>query len=176
MPRRDPDQRSPATGGRVSLRRALPAGGQGDLVGFVVAAGAEELVVRDRHGIDHTVPWRDVAVLRPIGVARGRDPLRTPVAELDRLAAAAGATGRAFVARLSDLLDGAPPAPLAPWADPPPVPASLAGEWVTTATVDDVVELAWWASRHDARSIQVRAATGAAADRLAALGFTEVTA
>ncbi len=174
MPGRDPEQRYPEPGSRVSLRRVLASGGEGDLVGFVVSADAGALILRDRRGHDHSVAWSDLRALRRVGVARGRDPLRTPVAELDLLAANAGVVGRAFVIRLSDLLESAPVVPLGRWSDPPPVPASLAGEWVTAGAGADVLALARWAAHHDARSLQLRVTDPATAASLEALGFTGV--
>lgn len=176
MPRRHSEPRHVGVGRRVSLRRVLADGGQGDLVGFVVAAAADGLTVRDRRGVDHVVAWPDLLALRPVGVARGRDPLRTPRAELDRLAASAGMSGRAFVARLCDLLDVQPPPTLGDWEEPPPCPAVLDGEWVTTGECADVLTVAWWAAHHDARSIQVRTDDASAAEALRRRGFHEIPA
>ncbi len=148
--------RLPQAGRRVSVRRVRGDGEQGDLIGFVLSASASGLRLRDRRGLVHELAWQQVVAWRPVGVARGRDPLRTPLAELDALAAAAGVTGRVFVARTGDLVDHlAPPPPAEPGA-PPPQPAALAGEWVTTGTADDLTGLAWWAAHNDARSLQVR--------------------
>nr|WP_300143916.1 hypothetical protein [Propionicimonas sp.] len=174
MPRRRPEPRHVGVGRRVSLRRILADGGQGDLVGFVAAVAADGLTVRDRRGADHVVAWPDVLALRPVGVARGRDPLRAPRAELDRLAASAGVSGRVFVARLCDLLDVQPPPVLGDWDDPPPCLAALDGEWVTTGECADVLALAWWAAHHDARSIQVRTDDASAAEALRRGGFHEI--
>ncbi len=176
MPRQRPEPRPSEVGRRVSLRRVLPDGGQGDLLGFVIHADDERLRLRDRRGVTHEVPWSTVLAWRPVGVARGRDPLRTPLADLDRLAAATGASGRVFVARLSDLLDGRPPGSVRNWDDPPPCPARLDGEWVVTGECEDVLSLAWWAAHHGARSIQVRTADAGAAEELERLGFREVLA
>ena len=175
MPRGDPSSQTPAVGGRVSLRRRLADGGQGDLLGFVLATDAGRLLVRDRHGTVHAVARADVLALRTVGVARGRDPIRTPVADLDRLAAAAGVSGRAFVARLCDLLDGRAPAPPPAWPAPPPCPALLDGEWVTGAACPDLLALVWWASHHDARSIHVRTTDAEVLAALEQLGFHERT-
>ncbi len=173
MARRDPTSQTPAVGRRVSLRRELGGGGQTDLVGFVLDADRERLVVRDRRGVVHTIGWTDVLVLRPVGVARGRDPLRTPRDELDRLAAAAGVSGRVFVARLSDLLDPREPAAPPAWAAPPPSPAHVEGEWVTAGPCPDLPGLAWWASHHDARSLQVRTSDPGEIARLVEFGLRE---
>lgn len=166
----------PQAGLRVSLRRVRADGAQGDLVGFLARADADAVVLRDRRGRLHTVPWTRVLAWRGIGVARGRDPSRTPVAVLDRLAAAAGVEGRIFVARLCDLLDGRAPVPLGPPGGPPPEPAALDGEWVTTGAAGDLLAVAWWASHADARSIQVRTDDAGVASRLRALGFLELPA
>jgi len=175
VPRRDPSSQTPALGGRVSLRRMLADGRRGDLIGFVLVADADRLVVRDRRGVVHELSWPDVLALRGVGVARGRDPLRTPCAELDRLAVAAGVSGRVFVARLSDLLDGREPLAPPDWAAPPPCPATLEGEWVTAGPSPHLLALAWWASHHDARSIQVRTGDAGAIAELAQLGLRERT-
>jgi hypothetical protein len=176
MPRRHPEPRHVGVGRRISLRRVLADGGQGDLVGFVVAVDGSGVTLRDRRGVEDLVAWPDVLALRPVGVARGRDPLRTPLDELDRLAASAGVSGRVFVARLSDLLDAQPPPTLGDWDDPPPCPAFLAGEWVTTGHGEHLLALAWWAAHHDARSIQVRTGDPAAAAALQGSGFHELPA
>ena len=108
------------------------------------------------------------------GVALGRDPKRTPISELDALAAASGLSGRCFVARISDLL-GSQLRPPGAADEPPPVPATLEGEWVTTADASAPLDLAWWATQRGARSVQVRTDEASAAERLLELGFTERT-
>lgn len=165
----------PQPGRRISLRRVRADGEQGDLIGFVIAASESGLRLRDRRGREHEVAWGDVLALRPIGVARGRDPLRTPLAELDGLADAAGLTGRVFVARVADLVDRLVPPPLPGPGSPPPQPASLAGEWVTTGSAADLTGLAWWAAHNGARSLQVRTADPQVVARLLEAGFTERT-
>jgi hypothetical protein len=160
----------------VSLRRVRDDGELGDVVGFVLAAGESGLTVRDRGGREHELAWDRVLAWRQVGVARGRDPLRAPLVELDALAVAAGVTGRSFVARLCDLLDHSPAAPLAEPGAAPPHPAVIAGEWVTTEAAGDLLALAWWAAHNDARSIQVRTTDRGFADQLLAMGFTERTA
>lgn len=147
----------------------------GDLVGFVLSADDGTLALRDRRGLVHELAWEQILAWRPVGVARGRDPLRTPWAELDQMALAAGATGRVFVARLADLLDDRlAPAPMEP-GTPPPRPAVLDGEWVTAAGGVDPIALAWWASHQDARSIQLCTDDPTEIASLLALGFTERT-
>jgi len=172
VPRQRPEARSAEPGRRVSVRRVRPDGERGDLVGYVLAADADRLVLRDRHGVVHDLAWADVVAWRTVGVARGRDPLRTPREELDRLALP-GTDGRVFVARLGDLLDDRPAVPLGAADEQPPAPAVLAGEWVSAGAADDVLALARWAAHHDARSLQVRTSDPSAVDRLLSLGFTE---
>ena len=164
----------PQAGLRVSLRRVRADGAAGDLVGFVTAADPARVVLRDRAGQVHNVPWSRVLAWRQVGVARGRDPVRASRELLAELAGEAGVAGRVFVARLCDLLDGRPPRPLGPVGCPPPHPAVLRAEWVTTDGLGDLLGVAWWASHADARSIQVRTTDDAVAARLAGLGFTEL--
>lgn len=163
----------PEPGRRVSVRRVRDDGEIGDVVGFVLAADEPGLTIRDRRGHLHELAWEQVVAWRQVGVARGRDPLRAPRAELDALAEAAGVGGRVFVARLSDLLDAAAAPAVPAFGSPPPGPAVIDGEWVTTGEVEDLLALAWWAAHHDARSIQVRTGNDASALRLVAAGFTE---
>ncbi|HEX5336649.1 MAG TPA: hypothetical protein VFW55_12250 [Propionicimonas sp.] len=157
----------------MSLRRVREDGEIGDIIGFVRDATADGLTITDRHGQRHALAWDQVLAWRQVGVARGRDPLRTPLEELDALAAAAGVQGRVFVARLGDLLDGAEAPRVAELGTPPPQPAVVAGEWVTAGTTKDLLALAWWATHHDARSMQVRTDEPAAVGQLLAAGFTE---
>lgn len=162
-------------GQRVSLRYRLPTGELTELVGLTLHSSGTELVVRDRNGQETQLPWDRVVAARRVGVPRGRDPRRTPVAELDRLAAVAGLTGQGYVARLSGLLgDREPPVP-EPWDAAPPAPASLAGEWVSCGGLEESLALAWWASQHDARNIQVRTVDPAAAEQLLRLGFHAIS-
>ena len=165
----------PRPGVRVSLRRVRDDGEIGDIVGFVLAGTEAGLTVRDRRGTVHELSWERVLAWRHVGVARGRDPLKTPRAELDALAAAAGVTGRILVARLSDLLDDSVAPPTGEPGSLPPRPAVVTGEWVTTGVTDDLLPLAWWAAHHDARSMQVRTTDDAGAARLLASGFAEQT-
>lgn len=165
----------PQPGLRVSLRRIRVDGEHGDLIGFVLSASAAGISLRDRRGMVHELTWPEVLAWRAVGVARGRDPLRTPLADLDALASEAGVGGRTFVARLCDLLDARMPPPAAQPGGKPPQPAVRSGEWVTTLGDDELIALAWWATHQDARSLQVRTADPAVADRLLAAGFTERT-
>ena len=164
------------TGERVSLRLAgTPAR---EALGFVVEVGPDALALVDRRGAVTRHARADVQAARRGGVALGRDPLRTPQAELDALAARAGASGEAWVARLSDLLAGrTPPAEVPAWggsAEFDGVRARHEGEWVTLADagVDAAVAAGWWATRQGARSVQVRTDDPEVAAALAAAGFT----
>jgi hypothetical protein len=157
----------------VSLRRVREDGEIGDIVGFVRDATGAGLTIRDRQGQVLALAWDQVLAWRQVGVARGRDPRRTPLAELETLAAAAGVQGRVFVARLSDLLDAAEAPQDVELGTPPPRPAVIDGEWVSTGSAADVLALAWWATHHDARSMQVRTDDPVAVALLLAAGFTE---
>lgn len=145
-------------GQRVSLRRRL-SDGEGDLVGFVLRT--DPFVLVDRHGREHRLRTADVLVLRVIEVARGRNPEHAPADLLDELAERAGVAGTPELLRISDLVAGRePPAEVFPgrgtWTDGVHH-ARVEGEWLTTdATGELLVALAWWATRQDARSIQLR--------------------
>ena len=145
-----------------------------DVIGFVLDDTGEQVVVRDQQGVEHRVHRDELLAWRLAGVALGRDPKRTPISELDALAAASGVSGRCFVARISDLL-GSQLRPPGAADEPPPVPATLEGEWVTTADASAPLDLAWWATQRGARSVQVRTDEASAAERLIELGFTERT-
>lgn len=154
-------------GDRVNLRRRRPDGLR-DLLGFVVAVDPESVTVEDRTGIITRVPRQEVVVGRRVPIARGRDPLRTPLSELDALAAAAGLRGSCWVARLSDLL--AFPGPGTPPAEPTAV--LLSGEWVVSGRRPDWLEVAWWATRRGARSYQLRVDDPASELLVRESGFT----
>lgn len=141
----------PEPGRRISLR-CVRDDETAELVGFVRSIDPEGLWLQDRRGMAHRLAWDQLVVWRPVGVARGRDPLSASVAELALHAQAAGVRGRSFVARLSDLLDHRPPVPVTPLGTPPPTPALLRGSWVTAAAAGDPIELGWWAAHRDARS------------------------
>lgn len=143
-----------------------------DVIGFVLDDDGPTITVRDQHGAAHRIQRTDLLAWRLVGVALGRDPKRTPLVELDRLAAASGLVGRCFVARISDLL-GDQLRPPGPMDEPAPVAAWLDGEWVSTADASAVIELAWWATQRGARSVQVRTVDPVIASRLTELGFTE---
>ncbi len=149
-------------GERISLRLAEPAR---DLVGFVTAL--DPLTLEDRHGRTHVVPGDTVVAARRVGVSLGRDPRAAPRDLLDTLAARAGigAAAEPELHRISDLLAGRP-APAAvfagrrDWSDGERR-ARVEGEWLTTDVTEPalLVDLAWWATRQNARSIQVRRPT-----------------
>lgn len=145
-----------------------------DVIGFVLDDAGSSLTVRDQAGVEHRVERDDLVAWRLVGVALGRDPKRTPPAELDRLAAASGLVGRRFVARISDLL-GAQLRPPGAADAAAPVPAGLDGEWVSTADASAVIELAWWATQRGARSVQVRTDDPSVIAELQQRGFSEVT-
>ena len=52
-------------GARVVVRRRLPDGGSGDLLGELLAWG-DEVVVRDRTGVEHTVARADVVAAKRV--------------------------------------------------------------------------------------------------------------
>lgn len=145
----------------------------GDVLGFVLAAAESGLRIIDRRGQVQELAWERVLAWRQVGVARGRDPLATPLAQLDAYAATAGVSGRVLVARLCDLLDHSAAPLVGEPGSPAPRPALVTGEWVTTGATDDLLPLAWWAAHSDARSMQVRTTDDDAVARLLASGFTE---
>jgi len=146
-----------ALGERVSLRLVEPAR---DLIGFVTAL--DPLTLEDRHARLHVVDGAVLAIRR-VGPALGRDPRLAPRALLDELAEHAGVTaGEPELHRISDLLAGRP-APAEVFAErgswsSGEFRARVDGEWLTTnvSEPDVLVSLAWWASRQNARSVQVR--------------------
>lgn len=148
-------------GERVSLRLTDPAR---DLIGFAVAL--DPLRLEDRHGRPHLVAPGTVLAARRVGVALGRDPRSAPRELLDDLAVRAGVDGEPELHRISDVLAGqeAPTAVFperGEWRDGERR-ARVEGEWLTTNVTDpgSLIELAWWATRQNARSIQVRRRTG----------------
>lgn len=58
-------------GARVVVRRRLAEGGYGDLLGQLESWGVE-VVVRDRHGVAHTVDAADVVLGKPVPPAPER--------------------------------------------------------------------------------------------------------
>ncbi|MFT4216465.1 MAG: hypothetical protein QM619_04670 [Micropruina sp.] len=144
-------------GERVTLRLVDPAR---DLIGFVVAL--DPLTLEDRHGRAHVVAAGTVQAARRVGVSLGRDPRSAPRDLLDALAVRAGVDGEPELFRISDLLAGRPvPAAVfagrGEWSEGE-WRARVEGEWLTTNVTDPalLIELAWWATRQNARSVQVR--------------------
>lgn len=144
-------------GERVTLRLTDP---ERDLIGFVTAV--DPLIVEDRHGGMHPILAGTVVAARRVGVSLGRDPHRTPRALLDDLADRAGVDGEPELHRISDLLAGREaPAEVfgerSAWRDGERR-ARIEGEWLTTNVTDPdlLIDLAWWATRRNARSVQVR--------------------
>lgn len=170
-------------GERVTLLVRLDEG-PCDVLGFVTALDDTTLTIVDRRGTETTCARASVLAGKRVGVALGRDPRRAELAQLDAHAARAGASGTAYVARISDLLAGLPfPAAVPPrgeWAPAGGVRARWEGEWVTLeagdpATVVDAARAAaWWATRSGARSVQVRTTDDESAHRLEAAGFARV--
>lgn len=140
-----------------------------ELVGWVQAVDAEGVQLLDRRGEEHHLSWEQITAWRSVGVPRGRDPLRTPTAELDQLGERAGVTGRKLVIRLSQLLDGREPLPSGSGAG-----VAVAGEWATISGTTELLPAAWWAARADARSLQVRTDDPDRVAELIGLGFVEV--
>ncbi|MBK8447495.1 MAG: hypothetical protein IPL41_12685 [Micropruina sp.] len=144
-------------GERVTLRLTEPTR---DLIGFVTAVAP--LTLEDRHGRLHQIAPGTVQAARRVGVSLGRDPRKASRDLLDELAARAGLSGEPVLHRISDLLAGraAPESVFAErddWADGPRR-ARVDGEWLST-NVDDpelLIALCWWATRQNARSVQVR--------------------
>ena len=58
-------------GARVVVRRRLPDGKLGDLLGELLAWGAA-VVVRDRHGVEHVGDRADVVAGKPVPPAPAR--------------------------------------------------------------------------------------------------------
>ncbi|MFT3861976.1 hypothetical protein [Micropruina sp.] len=144
-------------GERVTLRLGKPTR---DLIGFVVAL--RPLTIEDRHGRLHEIPDGTVQAARRVSPALGRDPGTAPRELLDDLARRAGLTGEPRLHRISDLLAGRPaPATVfaarGDWADGSHR-ARVEGEWLTTDVTEPelLVDLCWWATRQNARSVQVR--------------------
>jgi len=62
-------------GSRVVVRRRLPDGQHGDVLGELVAwsqDAAGELVVRDRHGVQHRIHRADVVAAKRVPPPRAR--------------------------------------------------------------------------------------------------------
>ena len=167
-------------GRRAALLRRTAAGAQTELLGYVTRADSDFVEVEDVRGLRHLVPANEVAAARTLGVSLGRDPMRADPAELDRLAGGQGIHAR-LVVRIASLLDGREPPRQLPF-EPTGSTARLGaltvgvdGEWatITGASADpaELVQLAWWATRRGARSLQVRSA---GVSGLGGLGFVEL--
>ncbi len=138
--------------------------GPGEAVGWVISSDPQQLRLRTRSG-ERLLAWSQVTTCRSVGVPRGRNPLRTPAIQLAELAGHAGVSGRKFIIRLSQLLDGRAPVQPAErvWVD---------GEWAVCAAGDGLLCRAWAAAQADARNLLVVAADDQV-DELVALGFVE---
>lgn len=150
------------------------------MLGFVTAMTPTRIEVVDRHGVRRDLARDDVDAVRRVPVARGRRPTATPRAELDALAAASGAGGHPWVARISDVVAGTPPPAKVPaWGSSARfggVAAVHAGEWVTLpqAPLGEVVAACWWATRMGARSVQVLGPTPEPPEAFARVGFVRL--
>ncbi len=168
----------PRPGERVGVLFVDADGARTEVLGYLTAVSPAGLSVIDRHGVERTLTPEAVEVVRRVPVARGRRPDAAPRALLDALAERAGASGAAWVTRISDLLAGrTPPASVPPWGATAAFGATSArheGEWVTLpgGTPQDWVAAAWWATRMGARSVQVRTTDADVAAALAQAGFT----
>ncbi|CAN5211411.1 hypothetical protein BH24ACT10_BH24ACT10_16710 [soil metagenome] len=58
-------------GARVVVRRRLPDGRYGDLLGELLA-WADDVIVRDRHGVEHAVDRADVVAGKTVPPAPAR--------------------------------------------------------------------------------------------------------
>lgn len=154
----------------MTVRFSVPEGGTRDVVGYVLGTDAETMAVLDRRGTEHTIRLADIVAGHAVPVSRGRDPMRMPTDLLDGMAERAGVAGRRFVIRLVDLLQGHSPPP----AVAVPSIARCDGEWVTASPAEDLIAVAWWASRSGVRSMQARTDDPAEVDALLAHGFREL--
>jgi len=154
----------------VTVRFLVPEGGTRDVVGYVLGSDATTMRVLDRRGAEHTIVLSDIVAGHPVPVSRGRDPLRMPADLLDAMAERTGVSGRRFVIRLADLLDGLEP----PQLVATPEIATADGEWVTADADEPLEEVAWWASRSGVRSMQVRTDDLATIEALLSRGFREL--
>lgn len=145
------------TGERVTLRVVDPVR---DLIGFVTCLAP--LTIEDRHGRLHQIADGTVQAARRVAPALGRDPASAPRELLDERADRAGIAGEPALHRISDLLAGleAPAQVFAvrgTWVEGDRR-ARVEGEWLTTNVTDPdlLAALCWWATRQNARSVQVR--------------------
>ncbi len=169
-PNDTPHQVPTRQGVRVTVRFRMPEKGTKDVVGFVLGSDAETMTVLDRKGAEHVIPLAAIVAGHEVPVSRGRDPRRMPTDLLDAMAERTGVSGRRFVIRLADLLQGSqPPALVAS-----PEVATADGEWVTADPHEPLEEVAWWAARLGVRSMQVRTDDPDTIAALLARGFTEL--
>ena len=154
----------------MTVRFRMPEGGTRDIVGFVLGSDVDTVTVLDRRGAEHVVPLADIVAGHEVPVSRGRDPRRMPTDLLDRMAERTGVAGRRLVIRVADLLEGLE----SPALVETPEIATVDGEWVTADPGEPLVEVAWWAARQGARSMQVRTDDPDEVAGLLARGFTEL--
>ena len=138
------------TGERVTLRVVDPVR---DLIGFVTCLAP--LTIEDRHGRLHQIADGTVQAARRVAPALGRDPASAPRELLDELADRAGIAGEPALHGLEA------PAQVfterGTWVEGDRR-ARVEGEWLTTNVTDPdlLAALCWWATRQNARSVQVR--------------------
>lgn len=168
-----------AVGERVTL--VVGQGGDArDVIGFVTELDADAMAVVDARGREHRFARAAVQLGKRVGVSLGRNPLRASRASLDADAAAIGAAGEPYVARISDLLAGLPfPVAVPPRAETAlfgDATARVSGEWLTLSDADpeQVRAAAWWATRMGARSVQVRLTRRERVEALLAVGFVRL--
>lgn len=162
-----------AAGVRASVRAQVEGRPSGpdpaeltDHVGIILALDASTLTLERRDGNVITLPRTGVVAARVVPlVARGRNPHHFAPDQVRRLAhdARVGGEGDVWVGRLSDLVDTLA-SPGVTDGDPARYRSSAArvfGEWATIrlASPGDLLPLAAWAARRDARNVAV---TGAA--------------
>lgn len=181
--RNDPLQALPANlaGRRLSMRVALPDG-PADRIGLVLAVDAERLTLERRTGAVETIERSRIHLARLVPtVPRGRNPRHAPADQLSDLAhdpSLDAFPGPCWIARLCDLVDHVDDSGVRRLT-----PTSAArgdsrglvnGEWsaVRLAASADLVPLAAWAARRDARNLVLT--SGLAHDVLTSLGLDEL--
>lgn len=181
--RNDPLEALPSdlTGRRIVVRVAAPDG-LTDRIGLVIALDAEQLTLERRTGVIETVERRRIRQARLVpSVPRGRNPRHAPADQLIALAHDAALNafpGSHWIARLCDLVDHVDDSGVRRLT-----PTSAAcgdsrglvnGEWsaVRLAAPADLMPLAAWAARLDARNIVLT--SGLPADVLAGLGLEQL--
>ena len=149
-------------GRRLSLRLALPDGPT-DRIGLVLSLDATTITLEQRTGAVRTIERRHILKARVVPtVARGRDPRKAPAELLRAMAhdpSLEAFSGPCWIARLCDLVDH---------LDDSGVRRSTAdtvvrgdsrglvnGEWVALrlAAPGDLVPMAAWAARRNARNV-----------------------